>query len=58
MYIYEIGPLAARRYLANGDVNRHEVSNATRTLRARACPDFIYIRSPLFVLFRKTKLFS
>ena len=50
MYIYEIGPLATRRYLANGDVNRHEVSNATRTLRARACPDFIYIHSPLFLL--------
>ena len=31
-YILKIGPLAARRYLANGDVNRHEVSNATRTL--------------------------
>jgi len=45
MYIYKSGPLAAHRYLANGDVNRHEVSNAMRTRRVQTCPDFIYMQA-------------
>ena len=42
MYIYNIGPLAARRYLANGDKIVMRLVTQRGRYERKSCPNFIY----------------